>query len=255
MLIKTGIPTPEQIEKVMPSKKRLAQGPVAVIECFQSIPCNPCATSCPTGAILPFNNINDLPEFDENKCTGCGICVSSCPGLAIFIVDETYSESEALIRIPYEYLPVPEAGSVVDATDRAGQIVCKGKVVKIFTSRTQDKTTVLSIAVPKEYSMAVRGIKMPKKAEADDTCICRCEEISLTELREAIKQGYTDFNEIKRKLRVGMGPCQGRTCRPLILREIAMATGQPMEDIEPTTFRPPTKPIKISVIAGDGNEE
>jgi len=88
-----------------------------------------------------------------------------------------------------------------------------------------------------------------------EICICRCEEISLEEIREVIAQGYTDFNEIKRKLRVGMGPCQGRTCRPLILREISKATCRAIEDIDLTTFRPPTKPIKISTIVGDKNEE
>jgi len=255
MLIKIGIPTPKDIEKVKPSPQRLAKGPVAMIECFQNIPCDPCATSCPTGAIEPFKNINDLPKIDEDKCTGCGICVSSCPGLAIFIIDETYSDKEAMVKIPYEYLPIPEVNSIVDVTNRAGKVVGKGKIVRVLNTKKQDRTVVISVAVPKELSMVVRGVKVPKKLSDEDVCICRCEEVSLKEIKEVIKQGYTDFNEIKGKLRVGMGPCQGRTCRPLILREIAKATGQSMEDINPTTFRPPTKPIKISVIAGGGNEK
>lgn len=41
----------------------------------------PCATSCPTGAVRPFEDINDNPSSDYSKCTGCGLCVAKCPGL------------------------------------------------------------------------------------------------------------------------------------------------------------------------------
>jgi len=255
LLIKTGIPSAEDIAKIEPSRCRLAKGPVAIVECFQRIPCNPCATSCPTGAIEPFENINDLPKLNTDKCTGCGVCVSSCPGLAVFIIDETYSEKEAVVKIPYEYRPFPEVKSVVEVTNRAGKVVGTGRVIQVVNTNKQDKTAVVSVTVPKELSMEVRSIKVHQKSPLESTCICRCEEVSLRELREAIAQGYTDMNELKRKLRLGMGPCQGLTCRQLILTELSLATGQPVEEINLTTFRPPTKPIKISVIAGDGNEK
>ena len=255
MLKNTGVPTLEDIEKITPAAQRRKKGAVAVIECFQNIPCNPCNTSCTTGAIQAFNNINDLPIINEDKCTGCALCVGACPGLAIFVIDETYSENEALIKIPYEYLPIPVTNSIVDVTNRLGEVVGKGRIVQVTNSKKNDKTLILGISVPKELSMVVRGIKLIKESSKDDVCICRCEEITLGEIRQVLEDGYTDFNEIKRKLRVGMGPCQGRTCRPLILKEISRVTGKSMEEIELTSFRPPTKPIKISTIAGDKNEE
>lgn len=255
MLIKTGIPSPEEIVKVKPGQSRLAKGPVAMVECFQRIPCNPCATSCPAGAIEPFKNINDLPKLNTEKCTGCSACVSSCPGLAIFIIDETYSDKEAVVKMPYEYRPLPEVKSVVEVTNRAGKVVGTGVVIQVVNNKKQDKTAVVSVAVPKELSMEARSIQIRKESTPENTFICRCEEISLQEVREAIAKGYTDFNELKRKLRVGMGPCQGLTCRQLVLTELSMATGQLVEEINLTTFRPPTKPIKISVVAGDGNEK
>ena len=55
------------------------KGGYVVIECPQRIPCNPCATSCPTGAVKPFVDINDVPEIDYEKCTGCALCVEPCP--------------------------------------------------------------------------------------------------------------------------------------------------------------------------------
>ena len=81
--------------------------------------------------------------------------------------------------------------------------------------------------------------------------ICRCEEIEIDEIRKWIAAGYTEFDELKRMLRVGMGPCQGRGCRDIILRELAKATGRNVADIAPGAIRPPVKPIKISLLAED----
>ena len=81
--------------------------------------------------------------------------------------------------------------------------------------------------------------------------ICRCEEIEIDEIRKWIAAGYTEFDELKRILRVGMGPCQGRGCRDIIIREISKATGKPVSEIAPGTMRPPVKPIKLSLLAED----
>ena len=88
------------------------------------------------------------------------------------------------------------------------------------------------------------------------TIICRCEDVTLEEIRELIKKGATTPDEIKRLSRCGMGPCQGSTCRSLVLREVAMATGKSIDEIPMTTFRPPSRPIKLGTIAKirDGEE-
>lgn len=72
-----------------PSEERLKKGPVAVIECCQNIPCNPCETACKFGAITVGDLITNLPVLDESKCVGCGVCLTKCPGLAIFVVDKS----------------------------------------------------------------------------------------------------------------------------------------------------------------------
>lgn len=161
MLEKTGIPTDDDLEKVIPDKKRLAHGPVVIIECFQRIPCDPCAISCKLGAIKPFKDINDLPIVDFDKCTGCGICISSCPGLAIFVIDMNYSDEKSLIKLPHEMLPLPEKGEDVYALDRAGSILGKVKVVRVL--KIKNKTNIISLEVPKSMVMKVRSIKMEGK--------------------------------------------------------------------------------------------
>jgi len=161
MLEKNGIPNEENLERIYPDKKRLARGPVVIIECFQKIPCDPCAASCKFGAIKPFKDINDLPKIDFDKCTGCGICISACPGLAIFVLDENYSKTESLLKLPYELLPLPEKGDDVWALDRDGQKICKAKVARF--QKVKNKTNVVSIVIPKNISMKVRSVKVEDK--------------------------------------------------------------------------------------------
>ncbi|MBO8137864.1 MAG: (2Fe-2S)-binding protein [Desulfotomaculum sp.] len=91
--------------------------------------------------------------------------------------------------------------------------------------------------------------------DKDVNIVCRCEDITLEEIREYIKNGVTDLEQLKRLLRVGMGPCQGRTCIPLIVREIAAYAGKPVEEIPLTTFRPPTVPVKLGVLAAGGEKD
>ncbi len=89
----------------------------------------------------------------------------------------------------------------------------------------------------------------PMRNEEEATIICRCEDISLEEIRAIINRGVTDPEQIKRILRCGMGPCQGRTCSTLIAGEIARATGKPVGEIKPNTFRPLVSPVTLGVLA------
>ena len=83
----------------------------------------------------------------------------------------------------------------------------------------------------------------------DDAIVCRCEAIKLSEICAWIEKGYRSFDELKRILRVGMGPCQGRGCKDIILRGLSRATGKPMDQISQGTVRPPVKPIKLGLCA------
>lgn len=90
---------------------------------------------------------------------------------------------------------------------------------------------------------------------SDNVIICRCSDVTLGEVRKLIHEGYTSLDEIKRITRAGMGPCQGRTCGPLILREIANITGQSLEELKRTTYRQPSVGVKLSAIAKGKSHE
>lgn len=135
----------------MPSEKHLKRG-VAIIECVQEIPCNPCVDVCPFGAIS-MEDLNALPKIDYDKCVGCGRCVSVCPGLAIFLVK--IEGENGFVTLPYEMLPIPKVGEVVKVLDREGKVVGKGEIVKV---RVENKTGIITVKVDRNLIMEVRNI-------------------------------------------------------------------------------------------------
>jgi Fe-S-cluster-containing hydrogenase component 2 len=148
---KNGILTKNDLR--LPSKKQLEKG-VAIIECVQEIPCNPCVDSCPFKAIS-MKDINAIPINDYEKCIGCGKCVGVCPGLAIFVIK--IKDDKALITLPYEFLPQPKAGDKVKALDRKGIAVGNGIVRRAIK---QGKTLVITVEVDKKLAMDVRNIRV-----------------------------------------------------------------------------------------------
>lgn len=156
-----GSPSLEELKNspAFPKEEDYKKGPIAVIECIEEIPCNPCETSCYKGAIVIGKPITNLPQIDFQKCVGCGICVAACPGLAIYIKDFTYSQEEALISFPYEYLPLPKAGDVVTLAGRRGEEICEGRVVKVNNAKVNNHTVVLSVSFPKEHFLEVITMK------------------------------------------------------------------------------------------------
>ena len=79
----------------------------------------------------------------------------------------------------------------------------------------------------------------------DDTIICRCEEVTLGEIKKAIKQGAKDVDAVKRMTRAGMGLCQSKSCYNLVARIINEMTGIPLSKLKRYTSRPPVRPIKV----------
>jgi len=148
---RTGILSAKDLK--LPSKTQLERG-VAILECVQEIPCNPCVDSCPVHAIS-MKDINAPPVVDFDTCIGCGKCVGVCPGLAIFVVK--VKDKKALITVPYEFLPVPNVGDTVKALDREGKVKGNGIVRRVLK---KGKTMVITVEVCETLAMDVRNIRV-----------------------------------------------------------------------------------------------
>ena len=84
----------------------------------------------------------------------------------------------------------------------------------------------------------------------DDTVVCRCEDVTLGEIRRAVFAGSHSPAALKSALRIGMGICQGRTCGPIVLDLLALLGRQSPADLAPLRTRAPVKPVTLGALAG-----
>ncbi len=121
-----------------------------------------------------------------------------------------------------------------------------------------DQPTRDSAAAPLRAARARRravrplidALYAPLKPNLDDaTIVCRCEEVTAGQVREAVRQGCIGLNQLKAFTRCGMGPCQGRMCGSVAASVLAEARGVPLRDVAPYRLRFPTRPVTIGALA------
>ncbi len=247
---------PGKIHEYKPTNKKAAVYPV--LRCVQEIPCNPCVHQCIKKSIkMPSGKITDIPVF-EGECIGCNKCVSLCPGLAITLVDRGHDETgkKALVILPWE-LPegTIEEGEDVTTSGFEGEVVGEGHIIRIKPSPWDKKRKLVYLEVPWGEADRVAGIRIVEEKPGssmdyeplpdDDVIICRCERVTKGEIRREIRNGARDINALKASLRVGLGPCGGKTCMPLIKRIFA-EEGVPLSEVEDNTTRPFTQEVPMS---------
>ena len=240
------------------------EGVFPVLHCAQEIPCNPCSAVCPKGLIkIDKTDIRQRPQFidDPHQCLGCEQCVGICPGLAITLVDYRSDKEMPTVTIAYEFSPESlRVGDKVTVTDSVGDILGDVTVEKIQAIARNDHTVLVKVSAPREYAKLIAGIRiqdpsisqpLPEIEERieDDAIICRCERVTAGEIRELIRSGCRDMNEIKAVTRAGMGSCGGKTCTPLIKR-LFREEGVPLSEVEENVKRPLFVEVPLGIFAG-----
>ena len=210
----------------MPTGERRVSKGFVIADCLYGFACNPCSFSCKQGAITK-SSTSVTPVIDYDKCIGCMECVAQCPGLAIF----GYRQDRSQIFLPLEFnLPVDSTGSPtakeVFLVDDNGKKVGEGEIERVIPKPNKTNIAVIKAIhldgpitdargfILKEYYPEPLEL-VPCGADADDTYVCHCEDVSLKELLEALK-GRTSITaqELKHVTRLGMGPCRGSRCLP-----------------------------------------
>ncbi len=104
------------------------------------------------------------------------------------------------------------------------------------------------------FGQAMTALSLPRpQLEAlttDETILCRCESLTRAEIRAEIDTGATSTNAVKSGRRAGMGPCGGKYCQTAIAALIAAQTGKPVQEVPPSTPRPPLRPVPLGQAAG-----
>ena len=83
----------------------------------------------------------------------------------------------------------------------------------------------------------------------DDTLVCRCEDVTMGDIKKAVANGFNTPATLKIALRSAMGDCQGRICGPVIYDILAALTGRTPHEQTPLVIRPPVKPVSIESLA------
>jgi NADPH-dependent 2,4-dienoyl-CoA reductase/sulfur reductase-like enzyme len=91
-----------------------------------------------------------------------------------------------------------------------------------------------------------RAVMVPAE---DEMIACRCEEVSVGQIRRAARLGAAGPNQLKAFTRCGMGPCQGRICGPVVAAIVADVLGKPIAEIGTYRPRAPFKPITVGALA------
>jgi sarcosine oxidase subunit alpha len=256
-LMKKKPPLPKDIEV-----SQEEEGIYPVFYCNQEIPCNPCTSVCPNKQIETINDlITQLPYFKgEEECIGCGKCVAVCPGLAVVLRDYRKDKENPLVTFPLELsaekLVKDQKIIVVSNNQELGEYtVQRARILKEFP-----KTQLITVKLSSKIAKQAVGVKLYKSTynepidlyqksyTDDDTIICRCERISVGEIRKWIRLGVKDFNELKALTKVGMGACGGKTCTPLINR-IFKEEGISTNSITPGTKRPLFIEVPLGIFA------
>ena len=254
---KPGIP----VDRKLPD---LEDGVFPVFHCLQEIPCNPCTSVCSEGIIKTEKDlITGLPYVtDPSLCKGCMKCVAVCPGLAVTLVDYRKDLENPTVTFAHEMgqnaLAKGDLIQIMDLQEKnLGEFAVKRTLTmkKLFPG-----TRLIQVALPKNIAKLAAGIKVQEtiaspidipdtSAIADDAVICRCERVTAGEIRQAIREGVRDINQLKAINRTGMGACGSKTCRPMVLG-IFREQGVDIKEITDRVDRPLFVEVPLGTLAG-----
>lgn len=80
--------------------------------------------------------------------------------------------------------------------------------------------------------------------------VCRCEDVTLSDLEQAFSQGFRDMESLKRYTGFGTGYCQGKCCTAHAARYLAAMKGGDDVVADPPRTRPLLHPTPMAAFVG-----
>lgn len=194
-----------------------------------------------------------VPSLELSRLCGCEIRYDSLAGYWRVVHDENLETSVPGIFIAGDGLEIKGYAAALDQGRLAGLGACRS-LNKIDDPgyRRQCRPLQKKLQRAARFGQALDALSFPGpgllEMIADETPVCRCEEISFGQIRTAVANGAKDINDIKRRTRVGMGYCQGRICGQVMNELLWRLLGKEVER-EMFTPRMPVRPVPFEVLA------
>jgi NADPH-dependent 2,4-dienoyl-CoA reductase/sulfur reductase-like enzyme len=191
-----------------------------------------------------------VPSVELLRIAGCAFRYDEDLGGPVAVVDGWQRSS------------VPGVLAAGDGTGVGGSYVAEdqGRLAAIGLIGDQGRAAPVRrrLARKRAFARALRrmhriGPGVYELATAD-TVVCRCEEVTLAGLEQAI-DATDDVNVVKGFTRAGMGLCQGRNCQRQIEAAIARRHGRNLGELPAATPRSPARPVALAAIADAGVED
>ncbi len=153
----------------------------------------------------------------------------------------------------------------ISVTEWEGKPIGHGTVLGLRNAPGYPSTMLLDLAVPKDIANRVAGVVIQKPEDTgseeilpelplpDSSIVCRCERVTAGEIRELLRDGVRDMNELKSRTRAGFGACGGKTCATLVHR-IVRGDGIALEEITDFTERPLFAETRLGIFCGKEGE-
>lgn len=195
-----------------------------------------------------------VPNANMSNALGCRQVWSEDQLCWLPTLDDWFASSVAGIAI------AGDGGGIAGAESAAlrGRIAALGAAARLGRIAEAERDS-RARPIRAELARAGRGRRLldalyrPAKAfrapPDRSTVVCRCEEVTAGQIRDAVALGVSGPNQLKAFLRAGMGPCQGRLCGLTVSEIIAEERRVPVAEVGGYRLRAPFKPVTLGELA------
>lgn len=196
-----------------------------------------------------------IPNTELARSAECKVTHDSLKGRPVVDISDDFQTSQEGIFAAGEITGIAGAGkSIIEGTLAAyGVLRFLGKTVD---GGARQRINSLNSARRRHLAFGAFFNALCRQDDSvftgisDETIVCRCEDITMGEVRGCLIDGCRTLNEIKRAVRTGMGMCQGRTCEPFLVDYVSASLKKSPADLKLLKLRCPVKAITIEDLAG-----
>ncbi|KIC12743.1 aminomethyltransferase [Leisingera sp. ANG-M1] len=160
-----------------------------------------------------------------------------------------YDEDTAQFSLTLPDAPIGAAGGVAGLFGAEAVAASAQSAAQTALARLGKDTRDIAPVPDSEASLANFELPVNANPKGKDF-IDRDEDLQVKDLQNAVKEGYSELELVKRFSTVGMGPSQGRHSALATARTVAKATSRKVAEVGVTTARPPFAPETLGVLSG-----